>query len=185
MPGRPRNVEKLWKNSAKAAGCPSHSPINTSAAARSPKCESRRVSSVADTSCERRSYSASSFMSERMSGTSPSVAVRISSSGIRNVLLDSRPHKGLRYLHGIGRGSLEQVVRDAPVADGAVLDPYPANVYSLLPRRLQRRREVRGVSAEDDAGGPTQDFENLGQTYIALGLDVDALGVAGVDGDAD
>jgi hypothetical protein len=35
MPGRPRNVEKLWKKRAKPAGSPSYEAITTSATRRS------------------------------------------------------------------------------------------------------------------------------------------------------
>src|SRR3990170_2258758 len=152
MPGLPRKVEKLWKKSAKPAGSPPSSAITTSATGRSPKRCSRRASSVATTSCERRSYSASSFMKERIRGTSSSEAARMRTSptpaaeGLGAGVGDA--DEGLGDLDGVRRRTLEQVVGDAPVLDRVPFHPNPPDVRTRLASDLQRRRIVRRVARE-------------------------------------
>src|SRR3712207_2742974 len=124
-------------------------------------------------------------MSVRIRGTSASVAGRISRSiAASSAALHPDADEGFGDLDGIRRSPFEQVVRHAPVSYAVILDPDPPDVGSRLASRLQRRGETVRVAGEDDAGRLAQDFENFGQTDIAARLDVDALGVAGVDGDA-
>src|SRR5918992_6331747 len=102
-------------------------------------------------------------MNVRIRGTSASVAGRISGSIAASLApLHPRPDEGLGYLHGVGRGAFEQVVRYAPVLDHVPLDPDPPDIHSLLARGLQRRGEVVGVAREDDARRLAQDLENFG-----------------------
>src|SRR5919112_240808 len=181
MPGLPRKVEKLWKKRAKAAGWLSISPIRTSATGRSPNNQPRRPSSVAATSWESLSYSANSRIRSRIRGTSSSVALRTSNPHPRG-RLDPRADKRLGDLDGVGRRPLEQVVRYAPVLHDVSGDPQPPHVYPGIPSVLQWRREIFRVAGERHAGRAGQYFAHLLQRGLPLELDVDALGMAGVDG---
>src|SRR5215813_4924053 len=74
MPGRPKKVEKLCRNKAKPTTATPSSAINTSALGVGPKRWSRSSASVNVTSCESRSYSASSRINcamMEMSSTRP------------------------------------------------------------------------------------------------------------------
>src|SRR5438445_12883464 len=77
MPGRPRKVEKLWKNSAKPTAWPSSSASRTSAYCRSPNSAVASRSSVITTSCSSFSKRASPRISSAMTGTSVRVAGRM------------------------------------------------------------------------------------------------------------
>ena len=77
MPPRPRKVEKFPKNSAKPTSFPSSTAKSTSAA-RFSKSQSCSSSSVATTSSDMCSYSASSRMNSSITGSSPGTARLIS-----------------------------------------------------------------------------------------------------------
>ena len=80
-PGRPRNVEKLWKNKAKAAGLPSFHASRTSAAGRGLNRACSRSSLAAMHKCESFSYSAKARIIAMIASTSRGSAGRISNPG--------------------------------------------------------------------------------------------------------
>src|SRR5215207_4463304 len=133
MLGLPRKVEKLWKNRAKPAASALRSAIKTSATGFSPKSHSCNESSVATTSWDRRSYSASSPIKVKIRGTSSADASRTSVTP--GELL--RPRVGaderLGDLDRVGRRPFEQVVRNAPVLHDPPRGPQPPHVNSRIP----------------------------------------------------
>src|SRR5215207_6179407 len=185
MLGLPRKVEKLWKNRAKPAASAPLSAIKTSATGLSPKSHSCNESSVATTSWDRRSYSASSPIKVRIRGTSSADASLTSFTLGKFLRLRVGAYERLGDLDGVGRRTLEQVVRDAPVLHDPPRDPHPPHVNSRIPGVLQRGRESVRITGEGDARRVGKCFAHFLQRDIPFELDVDALGMAGVHGDAD
>src|SRR6516225_5630484 len=171
MPGLPSKVEKLWKNRAKPTGVPSRQANTTSAYGRGPKSEAARSAVVADISCSRRSYTASSRMNSSTSGSSCAAAGRmvtvsaIASTGALQPLRDAadareQRREQLAVLAAAGAPALQQVhlheVHGIDVgvaqADGA-LHGRIVVVRDIEVGARQHGLEVIEEIAEEEPGG--------------------------------